>query len=287
MWHPEVTVTNTDTAAVVTNLDRIPEERLNNRCSICGQTQGAIINCPKLGCPNKYHVVCAKNCGLYFSLTPAGKASSIFCAEHGPAEQEKDSVLLAKRLAGVTPKMTKASQRKAQEDIRRRDLVELHKLENELCRMQALRVNLEQVRQLLDLCKRRERIKKSYTVAVQEAYERERVLDPAGTLDLLERLNSYATPSQALAEVFGASTPVQPIAGLGAASPSLQLTPGGSVMMADGSALYTLVDERVSKAGRPRRVAATIDRERVLTINEAETLNSSLPQGVRYVRLAY
>ena len=113
------------------------------------------------------------------------------------------------------------------------------------------------------------------------------MLDPAGTLDLLERLNSYATPSQALAEVFGASTPVQPIAGLGAASPSLQLTPGGSVMMADGSALYTLVDERDSKAGRPRRVAATIDRERVLTINEAETLNYSLPQGVRYVRLAY
>ena len=104
--------------------------------------------------------MCAKNCGLYFSLTPAGKASKVFCAEHGAAEQEKDSVLLAKRLAGVTPKMTKASQRKAQEDIRRRDLVELQRLENELYRMQALRLNLEQVRQLLDLCKRREKIKK-------------------------------------------------------------------------------------------------------------------------------
>ena len=278
---------NSDECAVVANLDNIPEERLNNRCSICGHAQGAIINCPKLGCPNKYHVVCAKNCGLYFSLTPAGKPSSIFCAEHGAAEQEKDSVLLAKRLAGVAPKLTKASQRKAREDIRRRDLVELQKLENELYRMQALRVNLEQVRQLLDLCKRRERIKKSYAMAVQEAYEKERVLDPAGSLDLLEKLESYATPDQALAEVYGVSTPIQPIAGLGAASPSLQLTPGGGVMMADGSALYTLVDERVSKAGRPRRVAGTVERERVLTINEAETLNSSLPQGVRYVRLNY
>ena len=287
MWHPEVGLKNADECAVVTNLDKIPDERLNSRCSICGQAQGAIINCPKIGCANKYHVVCAKNCGLYFSLTPAGKASKVFCAEHGAAEQEKDSVLLAKRLAGVTPKMTKASQRKAQEDIRRRDLVELQRLENELYRMQALRLNLEQVRQLLDLCKRREKIKKSYAMTVQEAYKMERVLDPSGTLELLEKLDSYATPIQALAEVYGVSTPIQPITGLGAASPSLQLTPGGGVMMADGSALYTLVDERVSKAGRPRRVTATIERERVLTINEAETLNSSLPQGVRYVRLNY
>lgn len=278
---------NSNECAVVSNLDRIPDERLNNRCSICGRTEGAVINCPKLGCPNKYHVVCAKNCGLYFSLTPTGTPSSVFCAEHGAAEQEKDSVLLAKRLAGFTPKMTKAGLRKAQEDIRRRDLVELQKLENELCRMHALRVNLEQVRQLLDLCKRREKIKKSYAMAVQEAYEKERVLDPAGTLELLDKLGSYATPIQALAGVYGVSTPIQPITGLGTASPSLQLTPGGGVMMADGSALYTLVDERVSKAGRPRRVVAAIDRERVLTINEAETLNSKLPQGVRYVRLNY
>lgn len=284
MWHPEVSLRKANECAVVMNLEKIPDERLNNKCSICGQAQGAIIKCPKLGCANKYHVVCAKNCGLYFSTGGTGRGSKIFCINHSAAEQEKDSVLLAKRLAGVTPKMTKASQRRAQEEIRKRDLIELQRLESELCRMQALRVNLEQVRQLLDLCKRREKVKKSYAVAVQDAYKMERVKDPAGALDLLERINSHPTPTQALAEVFGVSTVVNPMMGLDTTSSSLQVTPDGSIKMADGTALYTLVDERVSKAGRPRRVAGMMERELVMTINDAEILNGSLPQGVRYVR---
>ena len=80
---------------------------------------------------------------------------------------------------------------------------------------------------------------------------------------------------------------MNPTVGLGLATPNpdLRLTPGGGVVMADGSAMYALVDERVSKAGRPRRVAATIERERVMTDNEAETINASQPPGVRYVRL--
>lgn len=285
-WHPEVGLRKSNECAVVTNLDKIPEERLNNKCSICGDCQGAVVNCPKLGCPNKYHVVCAMKCGLYFSTAGGVKAPKIFCLDHGAAEQEKDSVLLAKRLAGVVPKMTKASQRKEKEEGRKKDLVVLQALEDELSRMQALRVNFEQLRQLLDLSKRREKVKRAYVSACQEAFQ-ERMEDPDAALELLEKLTSYETPAQALSEEFGVSTPVHPTKGIGATTSNLelQLTPGGSVLMADGSALYTLVDERVSKAGRPRRVAATIERERMLTVNEAETLNASLPQGVRYVRL--
>jgi len=278
-WHPEVGLRKSNACAVVTNLDKIPEERLNNRCSICDQTRGAVINCPKLGCSNKYHVVCAKRCGLYC-------AAGIFCLDHGAAEQEKDSVLLAKRLAGVVPKVTKASQRKVKDEGRKKDLIVLQALEDELARMHALRVNFEQLRQLLDLSKRREKIKRAYMGACHDAFK-ERMEHPEDALELVEKLGSYATATEALTDLYGVSTPLNPTVGLGLVTPNpdLRLTPGGGVAMADGSAMYALVDERVSKAGRPRRVAATIERERVMSVNEAEAINASLPPGVRYVRL--
>jgi hypothetical protein len=276
LWHPEVILRDSNESCVVQGLEKIPEERLNYKCNLCGKDDGAVVRCPKLGCAGAHHVLCARNCGLYFSKGDEGK--KIFCAMHGRAEQERDSVMLAKRLAGIVPKMTKVAQRRSLEESRKKDMITLQALEAELFKLHALRVNFEQLRSLLDLCKKREKLAKSHAIALRDCFYLERMRNPQTALELLDKIKACSSPSRALVEVFGMEVPAPSTSGM------IEERPVAPLVMADGSALYALVDERISKGGRPRRIAGNVEREKLLTVNEAEVLNAGLPDGLRYVK---
>lgn len=45
--------------------------RLDGRCAICGLTDGVVMACQQPGgCHNAFHVLCARNIGLYLSEPP-------------------------------------------------------------------------------------------------------------------------------------------------------------------------------------------------------------------------
>lgn len=282
MWHPETYLTQEKGPNVVEGLWDIPEERFHGKCDICHLEDGAVVHCPKPGCPCAYHVLCARNCGLYLTVQKGDEGNQhhrIYCAAHSKAEQEKDSMALALLYSGKSSQ-SKASKRKTQEETRKKDLSTLAMLELDLSKMQALRVNFEALRVLLDQCKRREKLKKMLLQTSIDTFK-ERLGDPGMALEFVEKLDILSkkgyTAGQILAELWPESTKdSEP--NDSAQSKKIKLSPNQP-----GTTWYTLNDDRVSKTGRPRRIAASIERERFLNSSQAEQLNQRLPPGIKYV----
>jgi len=67
-WHPECYVVASTGPNCIDGLNRIPTKRWTTACDICGKVDGAVINCKHPGtCQYNFHVMCARNCGLYLS----------------------------------------------------------------------------------------------------------------------------------------------------------------------------------------------------------------------------
>jgi hypothetical protein len=67
-WHPECYLVASREANCVDGLNKIPSKRWTTACDICGKVDGAVINCKHPGtCQYNFHVMCARNCGLYLS----------------------------------------------------------------------------------------------------------------------------------------------------------------------------------------------------------------------------
>jgi hypothetical protein len=67
-WHTECYVVASTGPMCIDGLNRIPSKRWTTACDICGKVDGAVINCKHPGtCQYNFHVMCARNCGLYLS----------------------------------------------------------------------------------------------------------------------------------------------------------------------------------------------------------------------------
>lgn len=281
MWHPETYLTHDNGSNVVEGLWDIPEDRFHVKCDICHLEDGAVVHCPRPGCPSSYHILCARNCGLYLTVQADDKGNNqhrVYCAAHSRAEKDKDSMAVSLNVpvsSEPVVKQPKPTKRKTVEEFRKKDLEALSALEIDLSKMQALRVNFESLRVLLDQRKRREKIKKNYLQLCIDTF-RERLQNPPLALDFIQKLETmYAkgyNHSQVLSELWPEDSADLPHAKKIKLSENLPET-----------RLYGLDDKRVSKTGRPRRIAASIEREKFLMSSEAEKLNERLPPGIKYV----
>lgn len=85
LWIPETFMSLREVPGVgrrefVAGLEKVKPERWEGRCAICGLTDGAVMACQQpSGCGNAFHVLCARNIGLYLSEWGAG-AQACACA---------------------------------------------------------------------------------------------------------------------------------------------------------------------------------------------------------------
>jgi len=127
---------------------------------------------------------------------------------HSKGQQEKDSRATAAAMENEQRAAAAAHDKAAREEAKRVAYEAFEGLDEDLRRMNALRVNLESCRMLLDLCKRREKLKKQFIVASAAAHA-ERLQDPVAALEFLEKLKGLdemgLTPAEQLEVIFNTS----------------------------------------------------------------------------------
>ncbi|EFN53262.1 hypothetical protein CHLNCDRAFT_58651 [Chlorella variabilis] len=171
----------------VGGLDKVKAERWEGRCAICGLTGGAVLACQQPGgCPTAFHVLCARNIGLYTAVRPDPARKSawqyrVYCALHSKAQKDRDERLLAERLEKVAAAQQKEGKAKAAERMSAAKQA-LAAQEGERYTMYTLRANLETCRMLIDVTKRRERLKKQLVTLQQQEWWQLRQQDPQAAL---------------------------------------------------------------------------------------------------------
>jgi hypothetical protein len=304
MWHPETYLLHGSGPNVVEGLWDVSEDRIQRKCNICNQTQGAVVECPRDGCHQAFHVLCARNCGLYLTVQKDAEGHQhhrIYCSLHSKEEQEKDSMELAMILSGTAkpkppplpaaapppppPQQPKATKRKAEDDTKKKELAALATMEFDYSKLQALRVNFEVLRVLLDQCKRREKVKKQLIQISMDLFK-ERLEDPSEALEFVKKLESLSqkglSPSDILVEIW-------PLEYARSATPKEQNKKAKTLATAVENSkepqgiLYMLNDTRTKSGRSSRRVVTSIEREKILSSSEADLLNKKLPAGYKYV----
>ncbi|PSC71102.1 peregrin isoform X2 [Micractinium conductrix] len=165
---------------------------VGTRCAICGLADGAVMSCQQPGgCATAFHVLCARNIGLYLTIRPdpSRKTGQVqyrgYCALHSAAQQARDEKVWQERMeraAAVQQKESKVKQAKQAE--RDRALLAQHEAERKS--MAVLRVNIEQCRLIADIIQRRERKKKQLLVLQQQQWPALQA-DPVHGLEILEK----------------------------------------------------------------------------------------------------
>ena len=298
LFHPETYLTHDDGSNVVQGLWDIPEDRFHVKCDLCHLEDGAVVPCPEPGCNSAYHVLCARNCGLYLTVQKDEEGNDkhrVYCAAHSKEEQEKDMPMPVPLYSPApaysptpvhfpspvlspthVPEAKPEPKPKTPEELRKEDLEKLAALEIDLSKMHALRVNFESLRVLSDQRKRREKLKKNYLQICIDTFK-ERLQNPSAALDFIKKLETFGqkrySPCQILAELWpeDESTGEPQTKKIKLSENAIQ------------ARLYGLDDTRVSKSGRPRRIAASLEREKMLISSEAERINEKLPPGIKYV----
>jgi len=160
---------------------------------------------------------------------------------------------------------TAAQEKAARNEQKQAALAALADKEAELQQMSSLRINLEHCRMLMDLCKRREKLKKQLAVATAAAYA-ERLQHPAQALEFMETLRQFETegltPGQQLELIFGADgmdsylMPPPPV--LQIAPPPGQRSGRTTPRLMSGA----LPDEDEGSQGRVRRTTGPLTSKR-------------------------
>ena len=300
MWHPEAYLSHADGPNVVEGVWDIPEKRFKTECDICGLTDGAIVPCSRPSCPYVFHVLCARNCGLYLTVQQDAQGiphHRIYCSLHSKDEQEKDSKALALALTRQEQKKDKESRKKAAEELKKREIEALAMKEVDYSKLKALRVNFESLRVLLDQCKRRERLKKLHSQSIYASF-RERMQDPKMALEYIDEIQDLKNEGLSISGIIERIWPhyTRPATDAAPNMPSvvdpddhskkkLKLsditTPKHSTQTK--GVLHKLNDSRTFTGRVQRRLKPKIEREKILSSSEAEELNRKLPPGIKYV----
>jgi len=213
MWTPELYLRPGEGPAVVDGLDNVKPERLGLNCVVCGVKDGAPVQCSHGQCQHAFHVLCARNVGLYLAARNDSQGRpqfKVYCAVHGPSQQERDLKQLASKVSqsgpaaagggggfgggavgprrpgrppgagpggggrGRRPDPLAPAKRALEGRLQERHMLDI------------ARVNLEQCRMLVDQCKRRERLKRQ-KIMLDKQIHKERMINPAESLEYLQR----------------------------------------------------------------------------------------------------
>ncbi|KAL4458738.1 hypothetical protein ABPG75_013603 [Micractinium tetrahymenae] len=196
LWIPETFMSFREVPGVgrrefVAGLEKVKPERWEGRCAICGLTDGAVMACQQpSGCANAFHVLCARNINLYLTVRPdpsrkAAVQYRVYCALHSPAQQARDEKMWQERLEKQAAQQQKESKAKAAERAAAAKLA-LQQQETDRQQLSILRANMETCRMLIDVTKRRERLKKQLALLLRQQWPLLQQMDPAEALALLE-----------------------------------------------------------------------------------------------------
>ncbi|KAL4435851.1 hypothetical protein ABPG77_000613 [Micractinium sp. CCAP 211/92] len=216
LWIPETFMSFREVPGVgrrefVAGLEKVKPERWEGRCAICGLTDGAVMACQQpSGCGNAFHVLCARNIGLYLTIRPdpsrkAAVQYRVYCALHSPAQQARDEKMWQERLEKQAAQQQKESKAKAAERAAAAKLA-LQQQEADRQRLSILRANMETCRMLIDVTKRRERLKKQLILLQRQQWPLLLQMDPGEALALLEERQRHAAQ---LAEADAAAAAAQ------------------------------------------------------------------------------
>lgn len=308
MWTPEVYLRHGDGPAVVDGIDNIRPERLALTCAICCQNEGAPIQCAFGACQHAFHVLCARNVGLYLSArndTQGRPQYKVYCAVHGPAQREKDQRVWAARAPMGAGHQRRPGRPPGSGGGRGRGrhprssvsqpspaLLALQAREDQRSMLNWARVNLESCRMLIDQCKRRERIKKQLLLIEKEVHaermqnpdaaiaflEKERLLGQDTLLAEIEMAASMLSPPVLSTEELRINAAVSPAVRKRAAaeaSSSFVLPPFAKRTRGTSNAVVAApVDSAWTKAHR-----------RMMTTEQVAAANKNLPPQVKFFPL--
>jgi hypothetical protein len=216
---------------VVAGLGNIPARRWEALCDICGLPEGAAVNCRHPGtCAFSFHVLCARNCGLYLPvrLDVGGRPlHRIYCAIHSRTQRARDAQAAAARVHDVQRAAAAATDRASRADVAAAGAAVLGELEAQRAALGAIRLSLEHARTLLDQCRRREKLKRA-AAALLPALHAERLAHPAQALDFVERLRAAAAAGMPPGELLRAlgETAAAAVAGAAVAAAAALPAPG-------------------------------------------------------------
>jgi len=314
LWHPEVRTKPSLGPDVFTGLDAIPPARWRTKCSVCGGTTGAVVPCAagQGACRASFHPLCARRAGL--PLVSSGDAHAVFCALHrdmapgwtpeqpprpdaapqpakaeagpsGAAPQAKTPASSSKAKApavahaAVTPKPPPAPQRK-----RRQSGTRLSALEKDFDTLQRARVEMEQLRLLCSCVTKRERGKRLVARLLRDLEGARRAAASGQEASaLLQQMASgiacaqtASRPSQVGHSRRRSSSddghgPSKRVRHYGRGEPAGQAAHGDSPPPWHGF------------GHAPHQPKVRVDRERIMTPDEAEAFNGRLPPGFLYV----
>lgn len=148
-------------------------------CGICGLTDGVLVRCAfGQHCQALMHPLCARNVGMYVTTKKEGTGrgtARMYCDRHGHIQRAKD---LAKGggggRGGVSGEdleqhaLTAAQERKLQKE---KALQQIASKEREYMLLHDVRLELEQIRLMLERITRREKQKKAVVTALRELHE--------------------------------------------------------------------------------------------------------------------
>ncbi|TFY51274.1 hypothetical protein EVG20_g11076, partial [Dentipellis fragilis] len=91
IWVPETRVANEVLMEPVTGIERISKQRWKLRCTVCGERDGACIQCSKPTCAISFHPTCGRAAHFLMPMKAATGAEAptlqCFCEKHLPKEQ--------------------------------------------------------------------------------------------------------------------------------------------------------------------------------------------------------
>ncbi|KAJ7876249.1 hypothetical protein B0H13DRAFT_1893737 [Mycena leptocephala] len=91
IWVPETRVSNDVFMEPIIGVEKIVKQRWKLKCTICGQREGACIQCAKQSCFLAFHVTCARKDKLLLPMKSAQGvepgALTAYCDKHLPKEQ--------------------------------------------------------------------------------------------------------------------------------------------------------------------------------------------------------
>ncbi|MEQ2197699.1 hypothetical protein XENOCAPTIV_002158, partial [Xenoophorus captivus] len=191
IWIPEVCFSNTVFLEPVEGVSNIPPARWKLTCYLCKQKgRGACIQCHKANCYTAFHVTCAQRAGLFMKIDPVretginGTTFSVrktaFCETHSPPGLETDSdeesegrIVGSRRRAsrgcsaytdGPTllkkGRMSKDDPADKKKGKKNTESTSQHTAREALRYWQKLRHDLEKARLLVELIRKREKLKR-------------------------------------------------------------------------------------------------------------------------------
>ncbi|KAG7259949.1 hypothetical protein CRUP_027015 [Coryphaenoides rupestris] len=160
LWVPEVGFLDTVFIEPIDGVGNVPPARWKLTCSLCKEKgAGACIQCHRANCYTAFHVSCAQRAGLYMKMEPIGEPSvaggatfsikkTAYCCAHTPEGCNRRPLAVYD-----------------QPDFKRRRMKEFHlqsnqELKDQLKEWQRLRQDLERARVLLELIRKREKLKR-------------------------------------------------------------------------------------------------------------------------------